>query len=92
MAIYLSKEKIEEIFRTHGKNEKDTGSTEGQVALITYRIAEMSKHLQKNKQDHSCRRALLALVGQRKRILAYLHDKEITRYRTICEKLGIRHT
>ncbi len=92
MAIYLSKEKKEEIFRTHGKSEKDSGSTEGQVALFTFRIAELSKHLQTNKQDHSCRRALLALVGQRKRTLAYLHHKDIARYRAICEKLGIRHT
>jgi small subunit ribosomal protein S15 len=92
MAVYLSKEKKAEIFATHGKNANDTGSTEGQVALFTYRIAELSKHLQTNKKDHACRRTLLALVGQRKRMLAYLHDKDITRYRAICEKLGIRHT
>ena len=92
MAIYLSKEKMEDIFQTHGGNAKNTGSTEGQVALFTFRIAELSKHLQTNKQDHACRRALLALVGQRKRTLAYLHHKDIARYRAICVTLGIRHT
>ena len=75
MAIYLSKEKMEEIFQTYGGDAKNTGSTEGQVALFSYRITELSKHLQTNKQDHACRRSLLALVGQRKRFLAYLHDK-----------------
>ena len=92
MAIYLSKGKIEEIFATHGGSATNTGSSEGQVALFTYRIEQLSKHLQINKQDHSCRRSLLALVGQRKRLLAYLHDKDIARYRAICVKLGIRHT
>lgn len=92
MAIYLPKEKIAEIFTTHGGSATNSGSTEGQVALFTYRIEQLSKHLQTNKQDHACRRALLALVGQRKRTLAYLHDKDIARYRAICVKLGIRHT
>ncbi len=92
MAIYLPKEKVAEIFATHGGEEKNTGSTEGQVALFSFRIAELSKHLQTNKKDHSCRRALLELVGKRKRHLNYLHDKDIKRYRAICEKLGIRHT
>jgi small subunit ribosomal protein S15 len=92
MAVYLSKEKIAEIFATHGGSATNTGSTEGQVALFTYRIQQLSAHLQTNKQDHACRRSLLALVGQRKKMLAYLHDKDITRYRAICEKLGIRHT
>ena len=92
MAVYLSTGKVAEIFSTHGGGEKNTGSTEGQVALFSYRIAELSKHLQTNKQDHACRRALLELVGKRKRHLVYLHDKDIKRYRAICETLGIRHT
>ena len=92
MAVYLSKEKVAEIFATHGGAEKNTGSTEGQVALFSYRISELSKHLQTNKKDHACRRTLLELVGKHKRLLAYLHDKDIKRYRAICEKLGIRHT
>ncbi len=92
MAVYRSKEKVAEIFTTHAGGDKNTGSTEGQVALFTYRISELSKHLQTNKKDHSCRRTLLELVGKRKRLLAYLHDKDIKRYRAICETLGIRHT
>ncbi len=92
MAVYLSTEKVAGIFETHGGGAKNTGSTEGQVALFSYRIAELSKHLQTNKQDHACRRALLELVGKRKRHLSYLHDKDIKRYRAICETLGIRHT
>ncbi len=92
MAIYLSQEKVAEIFKTHGGEAKNTGLTEGQVALFSYRITEMSKHLQINHKDHSCRRSLLELVGKRKRLLVYLRAKDIARYRAICEKLGIRHT
>jgi len=91
MAVYLEKGKISEIFTTHNGSATDTGSVEGQVALFTYRIAELSKHLQTNKKDNSCRRSLLALVGQRKRSLSYLYRKDVKRYRAICEKLGIRH-
>ena len=64
MATYLTAEKKEEIFAKHGGNAKNTGSTEGQVALFTYRINELSSHLRENKKDHSCRRALLSLVGK----------------------------
>ena len=92
MAVYRSTEKVAEIFATHGGSDKNTGHPEGQVALFTFRIEQLSKHLQINKKDHACRRALLELVAKRKRILNYLHDKEIARYRAICEKLGIRHT
>jgi small subunit ribosomal protein S15 len=92
MPIYLPKEKIEEIFATYGGEAKNTGSSEGQIALFSYRIEQLSKHLQSNKQDHACRRALLELVAKRKRLLNYLHDKDITRYRAIAQKLGIRHT
>ncbi|MFM2269776.1 MAG: hypothetical protein RL757_3217 [Bacteroidota bacterium] len=90
MAIYLPKEKVAEIFATYGGGEGNTGSTEGQIALFTYRIEQLSKHLQLNKKDHACRRALLSLVGHRKRLLAYLIKKDIRRYRAIIEKLGIR--
>lgn len=90
MSSYLSPEKKREIFRTHGGNDTNTGSIEGQVALFTYRISSLSDHLKTNNKDHSCRRALLHLVGQRKRILAYLLKKDITRYRNICDTLGIR--
>ena len=90
MAVYLSKEKIAEIFKEHGGAESNTGSTEGQVALFTFRIEQLSQHLHTNKQDHSCRRALLGLVGKRKRLLTYLQHKDITKYRALIEKLKLR--
>lgn len=90
MAVYLGKEKMEEIFAKYGGDAKNTGSTEGQVALFTYRISEMSKHLQKNQKDHSCRRSLLRLVGKRRKLLRYLAKKDILIYRELIEKLGIR--
>jgi len=90
MAVYLKKEKKEEIFKEYGGDAKNTGSVEGQIALATYRIQELSKHLQENKKDHSCRRTLLTLVGKRKRLLQYLAKKDIARYRDIIGKLNLR--
>ena len=90
MAEYLSKEKKEEIFKEFGGSEKNTGSTEGQVALFTYRIQQLSEHLKKNPKDHSCRKALLSLVGKRKRLLVYLQKTHLNAYRELIEKLGIR--
>jgi small subunit ribosomal protein S15 len=90
MSVYLPKEKIEEIFAEHGGDAKNTGSTEGQVALFTYRINQLSQHLNQNKKDHSCRRTLLTLVGKRRRLLKYLAHKDINKYRALIEKLGIR--
>ena len=90
MAIYLTKEKIEEIFKEYGGTENNTGSVEGQIALFTFRIKGLSEHLQRNKKDHSCRRTLLTLVGKRKRLLQYLAKKDISKYRALIEKLGIR--
>jgi small subunit ribosomal protein S15 len=87
---YLTKEKKAELFHEHGGAEANTGSTEGQVALFTFRIQELSKHLQLNRKDHACRRTLLMLVGKRKRLLQYLSNKDITKYRDLIEKLGIR--
>jgi small subunit ribosomal protein S15 len=90
MSHYLSKEKKEEIFAEHGGSATNTGSVEGQVALFTYRIQELSKHLQANKKDHSSRKALLSLVGKRRRLLSYIMKKDIQTYRALIEKLGIR--
>ena len=90
MAVYLSKEKIEEIFREYGGSENNTGSVEGQVALFTYRIQKLSEHLKENRKDHSCRRTLLSLVGKRKRMLRYLERKDIQKYRELIKQLGIR--
>jgi len=90
MATYLPKEKKEEIFAEYGGSAKNTGSTEGQIALFTFRIAELSNHLTSNHKDHSSRKRLLHLVGKRKRLLGYLAKKDIQKYRDLIEKLNIR--
>jgi small subunit ribosomal protein S15 len=71
-------------------NAQDSGSPESQVALLTYRIKEISRHLQEHRGDHSAQRGLLRLVGQRKRLLRYLQKKDIQRYRALVEKLNLR--
>ena len=91
MAVYLSKEKKAEIFTEYGGTDKNTGSTEGQIALFTYRIQELSQHLKDHPKDHSCRKALLTMVGRRKQMLTYLSKKNLEGYRALIEKLGIRN-
>jgi len=90
MATYLTTEKKQEIFSEFGGTATNTGSPEAQIALFTYRIKSLSDHLRINKKDHSCRQALLSLVGKRRRLLSYLGSKDINAYREIIEKLGIR--
>jgi small subunit ribosomal protein S15 len=90
MSAYLTKEQIETIVATYGGAAKNTGATEVQIALFSTRIQAMSLHLKENRKDQSCKRALLTLVGKRKRLLAYLQNKDITSYRNILEKLGLR--
>ncbi len=90
MSAYLTKDKLAGIFRQHGGSEQNTGSTEGQIALFTYRIQSLSEHLKVNKKDHSCRKALLGMVGKRKQLLQYLAKKDILKYRQLIEQLGIR--
>ena len=82
-----AKSQIIEEFRTH---ETDTGSPEVQVALLTYRINELTEHFKVNKKDHHGRRGLLKLVGQRRRMLSYLKDQDIERYRQTIARLGLR--
>ena len=77
---------IEE-FRVH---ERDTGSADVQIALLTQRITQLSEHLQKNTKDHSSRRGLLKMVGQRRRLLDYLHSTDANRYQTLTKKLKLR--
>lgn len=91
MAVYLSKEKKAEIFTEYGGTDKNTGSTEGQIALFTYRIQELSQHLKDHPKDHSCRKALLTMVGRRKQMLTYLSKKNLEGYRALIENLGIRN-
>jgi len=90
MAVYLTKEKKEEFFEKYGGSKTNTGSPEGQVALFTFRIQELSEHLQSNKKDHSCRRTLLTLVGKRRRLLKYIAKKDVVKYRELIKELGIR--
>ncbi len=86
----LTKEAKAEIFKTYGGSEKNTGSTEGQIALFTKRIEHLTGHLRTNKKDHVTESALLDLVGKRKQLLNYLKTYDIERYRAIIGKLGLR--
>lgn len=88
--MYLSAEKKKEIFKEFGKSEFDTGSSEGQIALFTFRIKHLTEHLKINKKDHGTERSLILLVGKRRKLLDYLKQKDIERYRVIIKKLGIR--
>lgn len=88
--MYLTAEKKQEFFKTYGKSATDTGSTEGQVALFTYRIAHLTEHLKNNKKDFSTQRSLLKLVGKRRSLLDYLKDRDIERYRIIIKSLNLR--
>ena len=74
-------------FRLH---ERDTGSADVQIALLTQRINQLTEHLQNNKKDHSSRRGLLMMVGQRRRLLDYLHNTDVSRYQSITKKLKLR--
>ncbi len=86
----LTKEKNASIFANFGGNEKNTGSIEGQVALMTERISLISSHMQKNKKDFGSNRGLVQLVSKRKRLLTYLQKTNLTGYRQLIEKLGLR--
>lgn len=86
----MTPEKKREIFGKHGKSETDTGSPEGQIALFTYRIQHLTEHLKNNRKDFGTEKALVDLVGKRKKILTYLKNKDIERYRAIISELGIR--
>jgi len=88
--MYLSKEKKAEIFKKHGGSEGNTGSTEGQIALFTYRINHLTKHLKENHKDFNTERSLVKLVGKRRSLLDYLKKKDIAKYRTLIKELGIR--
>ncbi|MQY78276.1 MAG: 30S ribosomal protein S15 [Bacteroidetes bacterium] len=88
--MYLTAEKKREFFKKYGKSNKNTGSTEGQIAMFTYRIAFLTEHLKKNKKDFSTQRALVKLVGKRRSLLDYLKQRDIERYRTIIESLKLR--
>lgn len=88
--MYLDSAKKAEIFEKYGKSNTDTGSAESQIALFSYRISHLTQHLQSNKKDYNTERALKMLVGKRRRLLDYLADRDIARYRAIIKELGIR--
>jgi small subunit ribosomal protein S15 len=86
----ISKERKQELIAEHGNGDSDTGTAEVQIAIFTHRINALTDHLQTHSKDHGSRRGLLRLVGKRRRLLDYLADTDIERYRAIIAKLGIR--
>lgn len=86
----ISKEKKAEIIAKYGRTPQDTGSPEVQIAILTERITELTEHLKNNPKDHHSRRGLLMMVGQRRRLMAYLKERDIERYRALVAKLGLR--
>lgn len=88
--MYLTTETKKAIFAEHGGSESNTGGAESQIALFTTRINHLTEHLKRNKKDHGTEKALVAMVGKRKQLLAYLKKYDIERYRAIIAKLGLR--
>ncbi|MCI8352772.1 MAG: 30S ribosomal protein S15 [Clostridia bacterium] len=86
----MTKERKEEVINTYKRDEKDTGSPEVQIALLTERITELTEHLKVHVKDNHSRRGLLKMVGKRRNLLNYLAKKDVERYRLIVEKLGLR--
>jgi small subunit ribosomal protein S15 len=86
----LTPERTNEIVKQFGANEKDTGNTRVQIALLTQRINDLTGHLRTNKKDHHSRRGLLMLVGRRRRLLNYLQKKDLEGYRALIKELGLR--
>ena len=88
--MYLDQAKKQEIFGQYGKATTDTGSAESQIALFTYRIKHLTEHLKQNHKDFGTARSLTKLVGRRRKMLKYLYNKDINRYRAIIKALGLR--
>jgi small subunit ribosomal protein S15 len=88
--MVLLQQRKQEIISDYQVHETDTGSADVQVAMLTERINRLSEHLRGNKKDHSSRRGLLKMIGQRKRLLAYIQKQDNARYRALITKLGIR--
>ncbi|MBK6393058.1 MAG: 30S ribosomal protein S15 [Saprospiraceae bacterium] len=90
MPAYMTKEKVQDLMTQYGGRPENTGSVEAQIALFTFRINQLQEHLNHNRKDHSCRRSLLTIVGQRKQLLNYLAKHNLNKYRELLEQLGIR--
>lgn len=88
--MYLTAENKKELFSKYGKSETDTGSAESQIALFTTRINHLTQHLKSNKKDYSTQRALLKMVGKRRRLLDYIKAADIERYRSTIKSLNLR--
>ena len=86
----LTTEQKKEILSQYGLHETDTGSPEAQVAMLTKRISDLTEHLKQHKHDHHSRRGLLLLVGRRRRLLKYVAQVDVARYRSLIERLGLR--
>lgn len=86
----ITKERKEELVEEYGGSKENTGSTEAQIAIFTERINDLTEHLKDNSQDHDSRRGLLKLVGKRRKLLKYLKDNDIERYRELIDDLGLR--
>ncbi|MFP4562075.1 MAG: 30S ribosomal protein S15 [Spirochaetia bacterium] len=86
----VTKETKQEIISKFGKNDKDSGAAETQIALLTTRIQDLTEHLKSHPKDHSSRRGLLKLVGHRRRMLKYLQKKDLLKYRGLIKELGLR--
>ncbi|HEX7070375.1 MAG TPA: 30S ribosomal protein S15 [Rhodothermales bacterium] len=86
----ITKDETQELVTQFGKNDQDTGAPEVQIAIFSKRITELTEHLKRHPKDHSTRRGLLKMVGKRRRLLNYLMDRDIERYRSIIKQLGIR--
>ncbi|SFG41985.1 30S ribosomal protein S15 [Prevotella sp. KH2C16] len=88
--MYLDKTKKAEIFTEYGQGTTDTGSAESQIALFTYRIKHLTEHVKEHHKDFVTTRSLTMLVGKRRRLLKYLYNQDVERYRAITKKLGLR--
>lgn len=88
----LDKELKKETFKTHGGSETNTGSAEGQIALFTEKIKHLTEYLKTNRKDYNTQRALVLMVGKRRKLLRYVRNKDIVKYRELIAKVGIRDT
>lgn len=86
----ITKEHKQTLIETYGKNSQDTGSTEAQIAILETRIKDLNEHFKKHKKDHHSRLGLIKLVNQRRSLINYLKKKDVDRYKTLIQKLGIR--
>ncbi|WP_349410542.1 30S ribosomal protein S15 [Pseudalkalibacillus sp. SCS-8] len=86
----ISQERKNDLIKEYKTHENDTGSPEVQIAILTEQINELNDHLRTHKKDHHSRRGLLKMVGKRRNLLTYLRKKDVTRYRTLINKLGLR--